>query len=317
VPTLLAAVRRARLPVGVPAYVGSYGPSVPVAQEVATFPECRYAPMFALTNEWYRQRRRLPPEQEPLVSKRLGGQVPPLAQLGSTSARVSWGVELGARYRDAIRAAGDAGAKVDAWQLDELVPSTAAAAAGIPIREFTRGVVRGLAIGRPVFGDVAMRGFVWVAQSAFGIARLAITPELTTFWRTLNQGALAYVGEEYPPFDGDARAAARAGAAGQRALAAGGPVRRSLARRYVSGMTPGYDPARNLGGNVHDWPRPKVNAWRAAYVQERARNGVAGLGEFNFRGGNSRPTVIHDVLSALAAAVSSGTSAASTRSTSD
>ncbi|MGE5433757.1 MAG: hypothetical protein ACM3S3_03115 [Candidatus Doudnabacteria bacterium] len=179
-PTLLAAVRRARLPVGVPTYVGSYGLSVAVAQEVATFPECRYAPMFALTNEWYRQRR-LPPEQEPQVSKRLGGQVPPLAQLRSTSARVSWGVELGARYRDAIRAAGDAGANVDAWQLDEIVPSAAAAAAGIPIREFTRGVVRGLAIGRPILGDVAMRGFVWVAQSASGIARLAITPELRTF----------------------------------------------------------------------------------------------------------------------------------------
>jgi len=273
--------------------------------------------MFALTNEWYRQRRRLPPEQEPQVSKRLGGQVPPLAQLRSTSARVSWGVELGARYRDAIRAAGDAWANVDAWQFDEIVPSAAAAAAGIPIREFTRGVVRGLAIGRPILGDVAMRGFVWVAQSASGIARLAITPELTTFWRTLSRGALAYVGEEYPPFDGDPRAAARAGAAGQRALAAGGPVRRSLARRYVSGMTPGYDPARNLGGNVHDWPRPQVNAWRAAYVQERARIGVAGFGEFNFRGRNSRPTVIHDVLSALAAALSSSTSAASTRSTGD
>jgi hypothetical protein len=105
--------------------------------------------MFALTNEWYRQRRRLQPEQEPQVSKRLG-QVPPLAQLQSTSARVSWGVELGARYRDAIRAAGDAGAKVDAWQLDEIVPSAAAAAAGIPIRELTRGVVRGVAIGRPI-----------------------------------------------------------------------------------------------------------------------------------------------------------------------
>ena len=124
--------------------------------------------------------------------------MPPLAQLQSTSARVSWGVELGARYRDAIRAAGDAGAEVDAWQLDEIVPSSAAAVAGIPIREFTRGVVRGLTIGRPIFGDVAMRGFVWVAQSAFGIARLAITPELTTFWRTLSRGALAYVGEDYP-----------------------------------------------------------------------------------------------------------------------
>jgi hypothetical protein len=36
--------------------------------------------------------------------------------------------------------------------------------------------------------------------------------------------------------------------------------------------------------------------------------GVAGFGEFDFRAGNSRPTVIHDVLSAFAAALSSGTS---------
>jgi hypothetical protein len=239
VPTLLAEVRRAHLPEGVPVYVGSYGPNVSVAQEVATLTAGRYAPIFALTNEWYRQRRRLPPEQEPLVPKRLDGQVPPLAQLASTSARVSWGVELGARYRDAVRAAGDAGAKIHAWQLDEIMPAAAAAAAGRAIREFTRGVLRGLVQGRPVLGDSAMRGFVWVAHSAFGIAGLAITPELTAFWRGLDRAALAFVGEEYVPFDGDPRAAARAGAVGQRALAAGGPVRRSLARRYVPGMTPG------------------------------------------------------------------------------
>jgi hypothetical protein len=300
---VLSAVRRAHLPDAVPVYVGSYGPDVSVAHEVATLVAGRYAPMFALTNEWYRQRRRLPPEQEREVPKRLDGQVPPLATLASTTARVSWGVELGARYRDAIRAAGDAGAEIDAWQLDEIVPNAAAAAAGRPIREFTRGVLRGLVQGRPILGDVAMRGFVWVAHSAFGIARLPITPELTTFWRGLNQAALAYVGEEYVPFDGDPRAAARAAAVGQRALAAGGPVRRSLARRYVPGLTPGYDPAPSLGGNVHGWPRPQVNAWRAGYVEERGRAGVAGFAEFDFRGLNGRPTVIHDVLSALAAAL--------------
>ena len=303
VANLLDAVRRAHLPESVPVYVGSYGPSVQVAEQVAGLSDGRYAPMFALTNEWYRQQRRLPPEQEAKVPKRLAGQVPPLAQLGSTSARVSWGVELGARYRDAIRAAADAGANVDAWQFDEIVPSAAAAAAGRPIREFTRGVLRGLLQGRPVLGDAGMRGFVWVAHSAFGIARLAITPELTTFWQTFNRASLGYVGEEYVPFDGDPRAAARAGAVGQRALAAGGPVRRSLGRRYVPGMTPGYETDPSLGGNVHDWPRPQVNAWRAGYVQERARIGVAGFGEYDFRGANSRPTVMHDVMSALAAAV--------------
>jgi len=303
VPNLLTAVSRAHLPADVPAYVGSYGPSVQVASQVAELSEGRYAPMFALTNEWYRQQRRLPPDQQPLVPKRLGGQVPPLAQLGSTSARVAWGVELGARYRDAIRAAGDAGAEIDAWQLDEIVPTSAAPSAGRPIREFTRGVLRGMLQGRSVLGDVPMRGFVWVAHSALGIARLAITPELTTFWRTLSQAALAYVGEEYAPFDGDPRAAAQAYAVGQRALAAGGPVRRSLGRRYVPGMTPGYAPAPSLGGNIHDWPRPQVNAWRATYVQERARIGVAGFGEYDFRAGNSRATVMHDVMSALAAAI--------------
>ena len=79
------AVRRAHLPEAVPVYVGSYGPNVSVAQEVATLGAGRYAPMFALTNEWYRQRRRLPLEQEPQVPKRLDGQVPPLAKLASTT----------------------------------------------------------------------------------------------------------------------------------------------------------------------------------------------------------------------------------------
>ena len=80
-------------------------------------------------------------------------------------------------------------------------------------------------------------------------------------------------------------------------------MRRSLARRYVPGMTPGYDARPNLGGNVHRWPRSQVNAWRATYVLERAHSGVAGFAEFDFRSGNSSPTVVHDVLSALAAAL--------------
>lgn len=313
-PILLAEVRRARLPGDVAVYVGSYGPNAAVARQIAELPRGRYAPIFALNEEWFRQRRRLPPEEDRQVPKSLAGEVPPLRRLGSTSARVSWGIELGARYRDLMRAAGDAGTQVDAWQLDEIVP-TAAAAGGGPIREFTRGVLRGLVFGRPALGDSAMRGFVWVAHTALGIAGLPITAELTTFWRTLNRAALAYVGEEYAPFDGDPRAVARRYASGQRALAAGGPVRRALARRYMPGMTPGYDSSSNLGGNVHHWSRARVNAWRAAYVQERVRSGVLGLAEFDFRFANSEPAVIHDVLSALAAALRASSSGAASRQT--
>jgi hypothetical protein len=46
-----------------------------------------------------------------------------------------------------------------------------------------------------------------------------------------------------------------------------------------------------------------VNAWRAGYVEQRARAGVAGFAEFDLVGGNSAPTVVHDTLSAIAAVV--------------
>jgi hypothetical protein len=107
-------------------------------------------------------------------------------------------------------------------------------------------------------------------------------------------------GEEYPAFDGSPRAAARAAATGQRGLQAGGPVRRALGRKYLSGLTPGYRKAAGLRGNVHGWPREQVNAWRAAYLHARADAGVAGFGEFDFRFENSRAWVIHDVLNAHA-----------------
>jgi len=270
-----------------------------VARRVAGLESGRYAPMFAFAEEYYRQKRRLPPEDARKVPDRLAGPVPPIDRLGSTSMRVAWGVELGARYRDAIRATP---ATVDSWQFDEIGPSSAWSRSAA-LRELIRGVLRGLLYGRPALGDASMRGFVWVAHSALGIARLPITGELTMFWRMLNKAALAYVGEEYPRFDGNPRTVARAYASGQRALAAGGPERRAVGRRYVPGMTPGYDLKLNLGGNVHGWPRPQVNAWRATYMDERARSGVAGFGEYDFRSGNSSAVVMHDVLSAIAAAI--------------
>ena len=297
-----------RLPAGAPVYVGSYGPNADAATQVATLPNGRYAPMFALEEEWYRAGRHLPPEQDDLLDKRFAGPVPPLARLTSTSARVAWGVELGSRYRDQSRIVEDTGAVVHSWQLDEIGPS-AAKTAGAPLRDLIRGVLRGLTFGRSQLGDATAQGLVWVAHSALRLASLRLTPELGTFWNMLNRAALGYVGEEYPPFDGNPRTIARAQASGQRALAAGGPVRRALARKYVAGMTPGYHLAAGLGGNVHGWPRPQVNAWRATYVDERARAGVAGLGEFDFRFGNSAATVIHDTVSALAAAFSGGRSA--------
>jgi hypothetical protein len=296
VPTILREARR--LPEGVPVYVGSYGPNPDVAAQVAALPNGRYAPMFALEEPYYREQRRVPDEPAVNLDPRYAGPVPPLSRLGTTGSRVSWGVELGARYRDQIRQAAGAGAQIASWQLDEIGPTAARAGSG-PLREFLRGVLRGLVFGRPQLQDASVQGLVWVAHSALALARLPITPELGMFWNMLNRAALGYVGEEYPRFDGKPVTSARSQASGQRALASGGPVREALARKYVAGMTPGYHLAAGLGGNVHDWTRPQVNSWRAQYVLQRARDGVAGLGEFDFRFGNSAQTVVHDTLSAI------------------
>jgi hypothetical protein len=195
------------VPDGIPVYVGSYGPSGDVAQQVAELPNGRYAPMFALQEAYYREQRRVPSEQADKLDPRFAGAVPPLARLGSTTLRVSWGVELGSRYRDQIRQTQDAGFVVDSWQFDEIVPS--AARADGALREFLRGVFRGLVFGRPQLEDPTVQRLVWVAHSALALARLGVTSELTTFWNMLNRAAFGYVGEEYPPFDGNPRTVAR------------------------------------------------------------------------------------------------------------
>ena len=57
------------------------------------------------------------------MPKRYAGAVPVLAQLQRTPGRVGWGTELGSRFRDALRAAGDAGASIASWQLAVAAPT--------------------------------------------------------------------------------------------------------------------------------------------------------------------------------------------------
>jgi hypothetical protein len=287
-------------------YVGSYGVGAKIGVRVraAGF---RYAPMFQLKPGWYWERRRLPKEDEKTLlaassrADKLAGPLPALPALLRlpSAARVTWGVELGARFRDELRAGAQAGAPIASWQLDE-IRAEAAGSQGRQYRELTRGALRGLVFGRPALGDKAQQGFVWWAHTAFTLPARRITPELTAFWRILNRASLALIGEEYPDFVGDPRAAARAEAAGQRRLRGGGPVRRALGRKYVAGMTPGYRLALGLGGNVRHRPRAEVNRWREQYVAARAAAGLAGFAEFNFRFENNSAQVMQDVLRALA-----------------
>jgi hypothetical protein len=268
-----------------------------------------YAPMFQVEPGWYWEERRLPAKDERTLrlrgtrSGRFVGPLPPLRELLRLppATRVAWGIELGRRFRDELRAAARAGTEVASWQLDEIL-AEAAGSQGRQHRDLTRGVLRGLVFGRPALGDRPQQGLVWWAHTAFVLATRALTPELAAFWRILNRAALVLIGEEYPEFAGSPAAATRSQAAGRRGLQRGGPVRRALARKYVAGLTPGYRLSPGLGGNTRGLPRTEVNRWREQYVQARAASGVAGFAEFTFRFENSSPRVMQDVLKTLARA---------------
>jgi hypothetical protein len=229
------------------------------------------------------------------------GKLPSLNALlaGSSAGRVAWGGELGRRFRDEIRDAEAGEVPVDAWQLDELVAELGGNQ-GRAWRQFTRGVLHGVNFGRPELGDGPRIGFVWANRQALHIAGLRVDAELRAFWRALRSATFRLVGEEYPPFVGNPTDVARAYAAEQRELARRGTIRKELADLYAVGMTPGWHLARGLGGNVAHLPRAEVNRWRAKYVDERARIGVAGFGAYHFRYENSSEQVMRDTLAGLA-----------------
>lgn len=260
--------------------------------------------MFHLQPGWFWERRRLPQDAERTLQARsprssaLAGPLPALPELLRlpSAQRVNWAIELGRRFRDALREAGVA----DAWQLDEVV-AECAGPQGRQYRELVRGALRGLTYGRPALGDGSFQGFVWWAKTAQVLPGRAITPELAAFWRMLNSASIGLVGEEYPTFTGNPATAARAAARGQQALLRAGPVRRTLGRKYYAGIQPGFRLAPGLGGNTRRLPRAEAERWRGSYLRARASQGVAGFAVFDFRYENSPAPVVRELIRELAA----------------
>ena len=263
---LLDAARRSGLAGRAAVFVGSYGVNRNAADAVheAGF---QYAPMLALRN------------------------VAPSRLPAKAAQRVAAGREAGRSFRDGMRARLFS---VETWQFDELSGDVARSR---PLREFARGVLDGLLHGRAQDRDLP--GFVWLSEAAFDLPRRPVDAELDTFWHVLGAAASHVVGEEFPPFVGGASATAAREDAGRRALAASGPIRKSLARRYVAGITPGYRLTPGLGGNVDHRSRRSVNAWRRQYLTARRNAGVQDFGVFHFRFENASPQVMGDVLRAL------------------
>jgi len=306
VPTLVAAVRAAPFPPKTPVFVGSYGISPKIADQVHALPGARYAPMFHIQPGFFWERRRLERAAERKLlarnprADRLAGPLPALDELLrlSTATRISWSVELGARFRDALRAEPVA----ETWQLDEIV-AECAGTLGRPYRELTRGVLRGVTLGRAALGDRSRPGLVWWAKNARTLPSLAVTPELSAFWKMLDRACIHLIGEEYPDFVGDPRRAARTAAAAHEALRRGGPVRQKLARKYAAGLTPGFRLLPGLGGNTGGLPKAEAERWRAAYLRARADAGISGFAEFDFRFENRPAAVVRELMRELAAVV--------------
>jgi hypothetical protein len=296
---LVHAIADAGMPAGVRVHVGTYGVNADTSDHVLTLDGGRYSPMFKATRTDVWDERRLPPRDEAKVGTALRGSVPPTPRLFALSARqrVAWGVEIGRRYRDAIRLARREGIRIHQWQFDELRRELVRSR---PERELVRGILQGLTHGRRQLGDRETKGFVYSTRDALRLAAGPSTGDLPAFWLQLNNACFRIVGEEYPQFRGDPRQAARRFADGQRALASGGPARRALAGRYVAALTPGYLFGVGLGGNTAGLSRAAVNRWRDAYVSERARLGLAGFGQFALVRENARDTVLRDVARAVA-----------------
>jgi hypothetical protein len=290
---VLDAVAGTKLPV----HVGTYGIDRAFAAAAGELPNAVYAPMFTIQPGRFWEGRRLTDDEAARVpADRWSGALPPLEALlrEPARARLVWGTELGKRFRDALRRTPQ-----PSWQFDEIVSQVATDRAW---RDVIRGALDGLALGRPRLGDTPQRGIIWVARNAFPVASAPIDAELGHFWTSVQRATNRLAGEEYPDFSGDPRASAREFDSGRRALLAGGPIRRTLGRRYVAGLTPGIELRKGLGGNVDAVSQAALRKWRRDYVAQRAADGVRGFAYFDFRARNGpeAPAVVREIARALA-----------------
>ena len=321
-PRLVNALNAASVPEGTPVYFGThYGSGVPSKRRKSAqvaesaVPNGRYAPIFPIHPSWFWERRRVLPAEVGVLAQAgdgaYAGRMPGWGSLmrSSSARRVRWGQELGRRFRDRMRDKARKKVEIATWQFDEIL-SQVAGPGGRRHRDLTKGILQGVTFGRPMLGDAEKPGIVWMAHRGLRLAARPARGDLADFWATVDRASLAFVGEEYADFTGPAARAAASQSTGHRAMRRAGDARGSLAGKYVVGMSPGYKLGQSLGGNVRHHRRGRVNAWRDAYIASRARQGVAGFGEFNFRSSNSRTRVMNDVLAALARGVRAHSAAA-------
>jgi hypothetical protein len=287
-------------------FIGTYGINGRDAARITRVRGCHYAPVFCIQPNTSMKIRK----QRPMARRRFGeavdkvhvGEIP-----GSSANKVIpprdrrvWGVEMGKRFRDELRAARvREGIRVDAYQFDELLSQCVGSASH---REFVGGVLRGIAEGRPEFEDEPEKGFVWSAEKfTNALANLPLTGNVPQFLKDLDGATRFFVGEEYPEFKGLSPARGRKSALGHQNLHTKTGVRRALAQRYIVGMTPGWRlSTKTLGGNVDGLGPAAVTAWRKGFIEGRiAARPPRGFAQFNFVQENVRAERLEDAVRSL------------------
>jgi hypothetical protein len=260
-------------------------------------PSARFAPLFSLARTEFFKGREIEAGASP-----YDGAIPSMSRLMrmGPQTRYGWGLELGRRYRDRIRIKRAKGMSVTTWQFDEL-RNEISGRGGYRLRQFTAGVLRGLAYGRPALGDIKLPGIVYATVPALDLAARGRGASIAHFWQIVDDTSLYFVGEEYPEFTGPPKRAARRYRTLRAAMARRDAARRSLAAKYVVGLTPGARLLPGLGGNVRHRRRAAVRRWRLGYARARAASRPIGVGEYNFTFENSTVSVMRDALAAVAA----------------
>lgn len=297
---ILGSLQRSNLPKGTPVYMGDYGASKATIDKIHAA-GVRYAPIF---RPFGRAKEaayngRLPGVQG---DPKYAGPVPDVKSL-SADDRVKWGTELGRRFRDQMRAQGK-DAQIDAWQLDEIVPSMTGGANQVAPRQFFRGVLDGIHQGRPEAGDPPMQGIVHTSiVRELGIKKN--DPEMKAFWKSLDEATFRVAGEEYVSPRQGAKAEADLQDRFHDELY-GDPHADSVANKYIVELTPGFNSAtaQGYGGRPSNMTDAQWTEWQRQYAVNRADDsGVTGFAGYNFVGENSTPEHIDSMIQNLAAGI--------------
>ena len=308
-PTIEPAVRAAHLPkvrVFYGNYVGSDEADLSSHPPTMHVPRARRALIFNwVTNALWTRQRLSDSDRSHLDrdGKTLTGQAPSLYTLLARGGDYAyfWGRELGRRFRDRLRQLDSEGIHSSSYQFDEIPTNVLESENGSRARDLIRGMMNGVAHGRPELGDRFMRGLTYIANASLQLASAPMTGELDRFWRTVDHDSLAVVGEEYPKFEGNPDRSAFVQSSGERTMIARGGTLGHLGDKYVTGITPGYRVVHGLGGNVKGRSDDGVNAWRTAYLHARAQLGVAGFGAYQMLDRNGYREVLRPMLKAFAA----------------